>query len=695
MSTKTQLDTPLEVLVQKVRACARYNTQWQAPPAAILWTDKEAQWQNAMPIIKTYLPELVELGDYQPEQRIGPAVWVKCAIAYKVADLPTDKIPIIYLPGVARKELRAIEQCPDELKPLAELQYRGFWWATPNNNRDWTVSGFLSNQTVGLNLDIAKDAKTQVALLNVLPFLLQERTSSLVGRRLQAKELNNLVADDPVRDILLWMNEPHLLSEWEPTLREIFVHYCSDHFGLTPGINTPAEGAKALCERQGEWGSVWQRFKHMAHRLPHLIERLKAVRPQGLALEPSQYLSVNLDDEQSLLGQLKALAGLPEAELRGQLANLWAQHAIRSEWLWNELGLSPYLNILEALCDVADRTSSVFSGPDAITMAKAYQDDHWLADGAAINAMALAVDDSQRQVVADVLAIIYTPWLARVAENFQRLVQQFGYPGSGDPRVGEARASYQASSQVVFFVDGLRFDIAQKLVTRLQLKGTMRLKLHSHWAALPSLTATAKAAITPVHDLLDGDLDNSDFVPRVSEAKQAFSSHYLKKLLAERGWQYLEGLETGDPSGLAWVQTGDLDHAGHDEQLRLPSRIDNILNEIEVRLEGLLAAGWQHIRIVTDHGWLWVPDKLPKAELPKDATTKRFSRCAILKSNVATERLSQPWFWNKSVRVAMAPGISGFIAGDYYNHGGLSLQECLAPVINVYAHTDGNGTEGH
>ena len=64
---------------------------------------------------------------------------------------------------------------------------------------------------------------------------------------------------------------------------------------------------------------------------------------------------------------------------------------------------------------------------------------------------------------------------------------------------------------------------------------------------------------------------------------------------------------------------------------------------------------------------------------------KRFSRCGILKANVATGRLTQPWYWNDQVRVAMAPGISGFVAGDYYNHGGLSLQECLTPVINIHA----------
>lgn len=133
------------------------------------------------------------------------------------------------------------------------------------------------------------------------------------------------------------------------------------------------------------------------------------------------------------------------------------------------------------------------------------------------------------------------------------------------------------------------------------------------------------------------------------------------------------------------MQTGDLDHAGHDEQLRLPSRIEGILDEVEARVHALLEAGWKNIRVVTDHGWLWVPDKLPKAELPKDTTVSKSSRCAILKSNVATDRLSQPWYWNKDVRVALAPGVSGFTAGDHYNHGGLSLQECLTPVLNIRA----------
>ena len=115
----------------------------------------------------------------------------------------------------------------------------------------------------------------------------------------------------------------------------------------------------------------------------------------------------------------------------------------------------------------------------------------------------------------------------------------------------------------------------------------------------------------------------------------------------------------------------------------MPRNIDAVLDDVVARVKGLLEAGWNNIRIVTDHGWLWVPDKLKDADISKNVVKKRLARCAILKDNVDTSELKVPWHWNENVSVAMAPGIAGYVGGDYYNHGGLSLQECLTPVINI------------
>ena len=44
-----------------------------------------------------------------------------------------------------------------------------------------------------------------------------------------------------------------------------------------------------------------------------------------------------------------------------------------------------------------------------------------------------------------------------------------------------------------------------------------------------------------------------------------------------------------------------------------------------------------------------------------------------------------PWFWDSAEAVVLAPGISCFVAGMEYAHGGLTLQEALIPSLTVSA----------
>ena len=103
------------------------------------------------------------------------------------------------------------------------------------------------------------------------------------------------------------------------------------------------------------------------------------------------------------------------------------------------------------------------------------------------------------------------------------------------------------------------------------------------------------------------------------------------------------------------------------------------------RIESLLEAGWREIRVVTDHGWLWLPGGLPKVELPKYLTASRWARCAAIKGDSKIEMPTVCWHWNPHERVAVAPGIACFSSSNEYAHGGLSLQESLIPVIRVTA----------
>ena len=41
------------------------------------------------------------------------------------------------------------------------------------------------------------------------------------------------------------------------------------------------------------------------------------------------------------------------------------------------------------------------------------------------------------------------------------------------------------------------------------------------------------------------------------------------------------------------------------------------------------------------------------------------------------------WSWNPHQQFAYPPGVHCFMAGNEYAHGGVSLQECLVPVLTV------------
>jgi hypothetical protein len=172
-----------------------------------------------------------------------------------------------------------------------------------------------------------------------------------------------------------------------------------------------------------------------------------------------------------------------------------------------------------------------------------------------------------------------------------------------------------------------------------------------------------------------------EFEPRILADGKPLSGYNFHKLLSEHGVQPLDRHETGDPQGQAWTESGDLDHYGHEHGVRLARDLDTQLSQVVERVGELIDAGWKRIRIVTDHGWLLMPGGLPKSELPKHQTETRWGRCAVLKAGAYGTPLTFGWDWCKDVQVAYAPGVSNFIAGAEYAHGGISLQECLVPVL--------------
>ena len=676
--------TVIERLAQLVNKAAAGNSHTAAAAAAVLWTDKDRQWEPALSRLRHELPQLLTLGDFNAKQRTGPAIWLKCAIAGALPDVQLQGVPVVYLPGVSRAELRAIESCPRDLQPLAELQYRGVFWSQVNA-KDWTVSAFLASKNGGLGLDVAQDKATLEALGQALQagVLLERSTDDLKDRAINAEWLLSLLAPNPTRDLLQWMNAPAATRQhWGDMLWTVFAKRCKSDFGFDPVADGVLVAAERLAKGEGKWAAVTMLYRDSFGSFPGVFNLLSKVAPPQGGLFPDQeklagYPQVNEQGESALRYALDACGGMDAHQARAAVAMAEKEHGLRREWVWARMGHSPVATALRHLADVSTRTATVPIGSTPAELAQSYEQSGWQVDQAALRALASVQAKSDLEPVSQALRVMYLPWLEELARRLQEAAKA---TGGLLPALAKPTGALSAGTCAVF-VDGLRYDVAVLLQQRLADLGNTTLS--ACWTSLPSVTASGKAWCSPVAAYISGTAEDVEFQPRVAVDGKPLSGHNLRKLLAEHGVQSLDKHETGDPLGQAWTEAGDLDHYGHEHGLRLARDLDGQLNQVMERVRELSDAGWKRIRVVTDHGWLLVPGGLPKSELAKHQAETRWGRCAVLKGTAHGTPLTFGWSWCKDVQVAYAPGASSFIAGAEYAHGGISLQECLVPVLQI------------
>jgi len=685
----------LTAFQQALRKTAVFNPESVVAPACILWPDHARLWHPVIDRLQAEMPELLVLGDYAPDKRRGPAIWLRCAIAGTLDDVAIEPgtTPILYLPGVSRQDLRAVSDCPDTLKPLAELQYRGTVW-TQENHKDWTPRAFLVSKNGGLKLDIDAGTATQKALQAALPALLDQPVESLRGQRLDADNFNNLLTGgDATRDLLQWLDDPEVAranrseSQWHA-----LVQLSRSRFNFDPSKQSVLDGALALTQRNGSWAHVWDRYSEAPRRYPGIASRLRQLTMPEFGLFPGEdevavWPQWNTREENTLHTALCALSSQPAHAAREQLVKLEAEHGRRRDWLWADLDEAPLAMALGPLRILAQITTSNLAGGTADDMHRAYINGDWRADDSVLRALAHVRSDKDRDAVFRAIRAVYTDW----AEAAARHLQKTWRPSVDGLRRGTPSPN-AAANECVLFVDGLRFDCGKRLAHRLGAGG-LSVDEHATWAALPSVTGTGKYAVAPFLNDPDVKEEHGDY------QFSPITHHLFKKMLREQGWQVLdrhqvqqlhnESLDTTRP---AWCEFGDIDHAGHERGWKLARYIDEMLGEIEERIQALLDQGWAQVRVVTDHGWLLLPGGLPKTELPAALAVSKWGRCAQIKPGAQTDYARFPWYWSEQVHFALAESIRCFKDGQEYTHGGLSLQECVTPELVVTAGAARNST---
>jgi hypothetical protein len=675
--------TVFEALVAALRRASEYNKADQAAPACILWTDKDRQWEPLLPRLRELLP-ILTLGNYALDVRTGPAIWIRCMIARALPDVdyePEGNTPILYLPGISRQELRAVEDCPRLLQPLAELQYRGAFF-TQKSARDWTIAAFLMTNDGGLGLPLNNDGPTREAMQRaLLPLSLETVDALQKDAPLSAAKFNSLLNPEPVRNLLLYLDDAKgQRAARDPLAWSAFRATCQHQFGYDPETDGEITGARLLGERQGDWNHVWNRFAEAPAKYPRLPELLRRACPKaegGLFAEQSSWPQKNEAGETELRNSLLALDGCVPADARSAIRALDAKHEERRNWVWAELGLSPLATTLPALVALADATEIALVGATPTDIARAYVTDGWKADAAALNSLAIAEKPGDLAAVKTAIETLYRQWLRTAAEGFQAAVMAHSLPSV--PQGNEVATPKHG--RCYLFADGLRYDCGQQLAAALTV---MKLDVRSGWTfcALPSITASSKPAATPVASRFGS---GAELTPRVLVDGATVTADILRRELAKAGYEVLQGSDDTGTGTAGWTEIGAIDSRGHEQGCELARLIPGEIARIAQRIHALLDAGWDEVQVVTDHGWLLLPGGLPKAELPEHLTVKRKGRCARLTPDAYTVVPTVFWQWDASVRIAVAPGISCFVAGKEYEHGGLSPQECVTPVLTVRA----------
>jgi hypothetical protein len=654
--TATTVTTVLDYLVEAIRRAGTYNRNDQCPPTVVLWPDEARLFERVVPQLRRRGIPLLVLGDYCPAEKRGPAVWIRCALAGRVSEieLADGSVPIIYLPGFGRHHLRAVEDCADEVRPLAELQFRGSWFSQ-GSGRDWTPVAFLVNGEQGVGLQVAANSQTADAIQATLVRLVDEPVSRLEERvPLSAPDFYELGEADVVGSVLRWMEEPGSFrvehGDWES-----FRQLCRKTLAMDPDEETVIGAALRLGLREGEWSRVWTRFAEAPTNYPSIPSLLRAARPAGRAqrelfnsnAEPI-WPQDNEDAENSLRAELVRLHNRTSDEIRASLSGLDLEHGVRRSAVWAKLDQAPLAVALEHLGVLASTTAAPIAGSTFESMVAAYSREGWRSDDALLRALGSVERSEDVSAVAGVAGALYRPW---AEAGVGRFIEAFRI---AKPQQGLA-APIQAGA-CRLFTDGLRYDLGQRLAEELRRREHL-VDLESTIAAVPTITATAKPAVTPVAPRVCA---GEGLGTRAAESGSVLTADGLRRLLSSEGVQTLAAHEFGDPTGRAWTEIGDIDQLGHAQGVQLPRYVDDQIRAIADRVASLLKAGWAQVEVVTDHGWILDPLGLDKVapQLPEALTIVRKGRCARVSEHATVEFPTIPWFWDASVDIAVAPGLA-------------------------------------
>jgi hypothetical protein len=668
-------------VIQALAQAENHNSHLMVKPEVILWLDPDNQWGDVMPVLQSALPQLLILGNYDPLSKTGPAIWLKCMIARLLpeADWDAEVIPIVYLPNVAKSDLKNVENAVFNFQPLLEYQYTGTLFLQ-ENGREWSILAFVENPLSGLGIKVAKDTATKDALKKTLSTIFRDKDVFSGKNFIDADYLNHQLFPNIMPTLLKWLCKGDTyLQTLDAGKREVFTHLCKSQYDFEPDTKNIKAIVEKLGAQKNAWKYVWQFYATAPHKYAEIEALLRMSKPTDLgtgifALPDESWPQVNEQKETTLGAALEKAAKLEATKALSVLNVLETEHAIRRHWVWRELGKSPLAEALQDLVVMASKSRESYASASIDDLKNYYITEGYRIDQAMRQALAVVKTDKDKTLIKGIIHLFYQPWLETLTNKFQKLVE-------ADATIFTSQTAREETESYVLFVDAFRYELAEAFKDRL-VENKYKVELENSWSAIPSLTPTAKPNVSPIATLVSTQSKITEFRPQLENGKDLLTPVF-RDALKTKDYKLVMQPSDIQSDGKHWQEIGDIDTKGHEEQADMVRRVEELFGQVQEALDNAFAKGIKRIKIVTDHGWLLLPGGLPKTQLNVGLTETRWGRCALIKEGAKTNLLHLPWRWDPSVFIAYAPSISFFKANEEYAHGGISIHECLVPTMYI------------
>jgi hypothetical protein len=299
----------------------------------------------------------------------------------------------------------------------------------------------------------------------------------------------------------------------------------------------------------------------------------------------------------------------------------------------------------------------------------------------------------------------YRDLVDRTARQFQDAVVQEGWPVPARPRANDiydqfVRVPWQEGTRVAYFwIDAFRYDLAEQLATSASSRHCVT--VNAVCAQLPTITKIGMAALLPgagedFRVAVQGDgvvpVVKGRALPelpqRLDYIKEAvgpnrFAVLELAELLAAKNLDHLNHVEV-----LA-VRTSEIDQLGESNPGYLVGLLPGAVRDLQLALNRLADAGFGAAVLATDHGFCWFDSAASGDAIPKPAgewvavKNRALLGAGQPNAQVVCMEAAQVGIRGDVARYVAARGLATFTKGVRYFHEGLSLQECVLPVVRV------------